>query len=210
MSEAREDEFIEAWTGSSRQELSDSELKQALSAYYSLRDTPSELDTDVGVVHDQEQLDRQIAAITAQIPKAPPAGDTVVAFPAKRKPRWTPIIGAMAACLVVAVGLNLQMAGPQQSDDWGQGVVVRGGSDIETIDVSSSVPNPKKSAKSLVKLLDDEAGATYRSEKLSGSVYRVVFKLRNTPNDENLGRALAANGIASPELEQWYVLEFNK
>lgn len=240
MSVTREDEFIESWTGSTRDDLSEAELNQALAAYYALRNSPADMDTDAAVTDSASelQLKRQIANITAQIPdvnsssgpletpmvpeeaadftlpNAESIDENVVSIEGGRKKSpsrrsWVPLAGgAMAACLALAVGLNFHGARPQESSDWGQQIVVRGSSDIETIDISATVANPKNSAKSLVDLLETEK-ATFRSEKQSGSQRRVIFRLNDEPQ-ENLHQVLLQHGVDTLEVGQWYVLDFQK
>ncbi len=232
MSVTREDEFIESWSGSTRDDLSEAELNQALAAYHSLRNSSADIGTDAAVTDsvDELQLQRQIAGITALIPNDNSSGDpieapvavdltlsaesedsTVVSIDSTRKQarskrRWAPMAGAMAACLALAVGLNFQGSRSFESDDWGQQIVVRGSSDIETIDVSVTVANPNKSAKSLVALLEIEK-ATFRSEKQARSQRRVIFRLNEEPQ-EDVRQALLQHGIESLEIGQWYVLDF--
>lgn len=236
MSVTREDEFIESWTGSARDDLSETELNQTLAAYYALRNSSADMETDAVVTDNANelQLKRQIANITAQIPSDDSSGgpvetqvvaeekaasrdssavaqDNVVSIgdkPAKSRRRWAPMVGAMAACLALAVGLNFQGSRPQESTDWGQQVVFRGSSDIETINVSTTVTNPKKSAKSLVDLLEIEK-ATFRSEKQAKSQRRVIFRL-NEESQEDLLQVLQQYGMESLEIGQWYILDFQK
>ena len=219
MSQRREDEFIESWAGVPREALSKEKLSQALAAYNALRNTASEMSTDAATGEDEERVARQIEKITALIPDASGDTDNVVpissikgknnqtAAPTERKP-WA-AFAAMAACLVVALGINLQLGAPQQSDDWGKHVVVRGNAQTDTTEVTTIVNNPRKSANALVYLLK-RAGATFRSEKMSGSGGRqVVFQLNDTPSAE-LGEELKQLGLESPEVRRWYVLELVK
>ena len=218
MTQRREDEFIESWAGVPREALSEEELSQALAAYNALRNTESEMSTDAAIGEDEERVARQIAKITAQIPDASGDTDNVVpigsikgknnrtAAPTKRKP-WA-AFAAMAACLALAFGLNLQLGAPQQSDDWGKHVVVRGNAQTDTTEITTNVDNPRKSANALVDQLK-RAGATFRSEKMSRSGRQVVFQLNDTPSAE-LGEELKQLGVESPAVTRGYVLELVK
>jgi len=218
MTQSREDEFIENWAGVPREALSEEKLSQALFAYHALRNTTSEMSVDAATGANEDRVARQIRIITAQIPTADGDTDNVVPIsstkgknkgttaPNGRKP-WA-AFAAMAACLALAIGLNLQLGAPQQSDDWGKHVVVRGNTDTDTSEITTHVDNPRKSANALVNQLK-QVGATFRSEKKSGSGRQVVFRLNDNPNAE-LSEQLNSLGVESPDVRHWYVLELAK
>ena len=223
MSNSREDEFIEAWGGSPREELEKSDVDAALAAYRALRaPATDEAEADYGSsvegagAPSAEMLEKQISQITQQIPK-PTARvvdlgarkkDQPKESPSYRGSRWFGAVGAMAACFALVVGLNFYNSRPQQSDDWGQQIVYRGNSEPETIDQRVSVVSPRKSARQLGELLQ-ESGATYRLNKQSGSDYRVVFKLSEIP-EAKLTARFAELGVDVVQPEKWYVLSFEK
>lgn len=205
MTQSREDEFIDSYTGRVREELSREELRQALSAFEALKRSSDFLEVDTTEESNDERIARQIEQISAKIPTAEYNSDNVVAFPKKRQKQFAAIGGAMAACLALAIGLNLQSGATLQSDDWGNEIVVRGNADLDTTEISTLVDSPKKSVKNLAEQLAS-AGATYRSEKKSGSGYRVAFRLREMP-DSKLTEQLSTLGVEAPEVGRWYVLE---
>lgn len=250
MSQEREDEFIEAWAGTPRTELTASELDAARKAFFALQETDALIGLDAEEMSrlpdgfSEADMDAHIKQLGMKLNALPVPGDSagsmdfssqqtsgpteatssassqeqssvdatpkdnVIPLPRKTRKTYTAVFSAIAACLALAVGINVFMEGPQQSGDWGQQIVVRGSNDVSTLDYQISVDKPKQSQQELVALLRAE-NATYRAEKKSGSHYRTVFKLKEAPSSA-LNTHLAAIGISDIKTGVWYVLDLIK